>query len=369
MLEGMVYPRFVIFPKETLIKSDESSLEEYKFDANPLRENLVAKNAEWWLYCSRNSGTRHVLSLIFSWLVVKETVNGKRSKIKCRRKIVKETKELLLRIEEEEDKLFKELISKERIVNLKFDVIFNHWNNLVMVIGSEGNEEFVCYEKVWNGSARADEGHGYIYFKKGNNQGVLLRREHSQNVFRIVVNLVVNDDLIAEVYAHHDMTMKEVMVVIGYEFSWKSMNVAALFCTIRVVVWPGLLCKCVIVNLVDWLLVYLVEVESVFIFANNDDVVQACCNILSVSDGGDYFVVVWNREDGNVRSFVSTALLVGKSLESIFDFYGYSSSTFFADHAYISIYPPGGQIKSTNHTIEHPAVVSGQRSPSSSEDG
>jgi hypothetical protein len=275
---------------------------------------------------------------------------------------------LLLAEKNGDKKMFDDLISERGIEGNVFDVIFNHWDNLVMEYGSEGDEGFVLYGRLWNGSARSDKGHGYIYSKKGNSQEVLIAKELCQNVC-IIIDSIGNNDSIAEVFTHQGVMMKEIMDIVMYNVSLYERQEAVYEYLMTDAKWFIPLDKYFCASLVDWLMIYLTKVDSIFILDAGCYVVQVYFNNLSFSDGGDYCDVIWRRGDGKLQSLISIVFVVRKSLKVLFDIYYHSSSTLFANHAYISIYPPGDQVESGIHNIEHPVVCTSQRSPFSSENG
>jgi hypothetical protein len=229
--------------------------------------------------------------------------------------------------------------------------------------------------KMFNGSDTTfDDGYGYINCKKENNQEIHREGRTRRVLIYVFISFATEEGLDTEVYTHQVRRSLKILVindVIVYYVSRRNEGLLK-FEVILLGSWlfDVLFKKFVRARVFSWLLLLLlgtVMISGLF----NSAVIREfmdCDDVHAFGGGSRSFVLShFENEFGMVlvsaRPFIMNFLNGYDVIDLKLWFISWLSRTL------TSIYPPGGQIKSTIHDIEHPAVSSGQRSPSSSEDG
>jgi hypothetical protein len=209
-----------------------------------------------------------------------------------------------------------------------------------------------------------DDGYGYIYFKRANSQEI----HQGEGICRVLFcidNLSVKEDNseTGAVTYQGNYKLDEMIISIFYNNRREKNNLASSSSNNNVVeasLFVTYLKKFLFARAFTWLLILLIISEAVIL---SDEV--------SLKSFESYFKGVRDGVEPvlDKRGGIGMSLVLIMPFYEHLDFCGFNSSTLCWSWLNAFSYPPGGQIKSTFHTIEHPAVISGQRSPFSSEDG
>jgi hypothetical protein len=243
----------------------------------------------------------------------------------------------------------------------------NVWLKLVVLCETEGERKFKVCRISRAGIECFLDRHGYICSKKGNSWEVC--QEEKLCISNICINLISVDNEISEAgeYKHQEKHMMEDMVI---DFLYNSLKGAVVLKENNVLMEINenrfFTKRFEFLKIEDWLLIFLVKFEMVFLVCDN--LMMEFFDVVLIRDRIDG-TIISNDGSGNGINLALIMPLVRKLRCFEYLLVNFNLSTLFSDNGFISCYPTGGQIKSTFHTIEHPAVISGQRSPFSSEDG
>jgi hypothetical protein len=273
----------------------------------------------------------------------------------------------------------KELISSDNclhnVVNsTSLDINIRMVFILVMIFVSAGGKIVQRYKLFFGNGATFDDGYGYICSKKGNSQEIHREGKDRRVLIFVFVPIVQENDLEAEVYVHqvqHSLKLlvtKEGIVCYAGENrdsfvnlkesllrSWLFGMFYKKFFRARVFSWLLFLLLCTVVKF-D---LFEATIKYEFLVTSN----------MHDSGGGPKGLLLIHNEEEIGMILVSIMYIVKSNHCEAGVCWSGSWFISWLSRLFASNYPPGGQIKSTIHTIEHPAVFSGQRSPSSSEDG
>jgi hypothetical protein len=255
------------------------------------------------------------------------------------------------------------------ILDIDLKVVFI----LVMIFVYAGGKMVQRYKMFIGSDATFKGGYGYIYSKRANNQEIHQEGKDRRVLFFVIISFVSEENLEAEVCIHQvQHILKFLVTEVGViycvckssgnlikrkEFllgSWLFNMLFVKFCRARVFSWLLFLLLCTVFSS-D---LFGVSRHKYSVISGMHDSGGGPISVVMIHDGGIIGMVLVST-----MPFFESFHYEGEVCCSVTWFISWLSRSFASN------YPPGGQIKSTNHTIEHPAVVSGQRSPSSSEDG
>jgi hypothetical protein len=224
-----------------------------------------------------------------------------------------------------------------------FDVNFNLLFISVMVVVTESGKTVRSCKMFVGDNIVFLNGYGYICFKKLNSQEIHQEEDDCQVQVYVSNSFGTEDGLETEVCTRQVERKLELMVFMRFEWSYaddqKFESSNNNFVLADGWLYNVFLKKFHRARVFTWLLVLLSSVELLSIMFDAKVSKEVTSYYEVIEFGRMIMIFCWSGSLSVI--LVHTPFLT----------------------------PPGGQIKSTIHTIEHPAVSSGQRSPSSSEDG
>jgi hypothetical protein len=235
----------------------------------------------------------------------------------------------------------------------------------VMLYGTEGEREVVVCRLCLADIGQFFGRHGYNVSERRNSQGVYQLKRLCRSC--IYGNLIsAKDDISeAEEITHQDLMMDEKVIDELVYSQRETIDQCILNVSMKNLVKKGQLMK--VLKNEFWLLSFCLKFEvKQFLF---DVRLMEFYDVILIGDRLNE-VIMFDIRSGNGMRLALFMPLVRKLQCLKKCLINFNLSTLVSEDGFISNYPPpGGQIKSTHHTIEHPAVMRGQRRPFSSEDG
>jgi hypothetical protein len=241
---------------------------------------------------------------------------------------------------------------------VKFDLL----SKLVMLIGSEGERRTRIFKIIVGDNVGFEGGYGYDNSKRINSQ----ETHYSELKCRVIFSIIFKFDKegISEtgVCSHQAVHKSEIMVIEKYYNAWK--------CWYKLLMrscngehfnddFLVIFMKQKYLSVMLLIMFYLVKFAFLFFVILEMNVFSGSLGYLRLE--------FWNLESMNGMD-LTVIMPLGETCR-LFDYAKSKLPMIEVVFPCTFSCPPGGQIKSTHHTIEHPAVMGGQRSPFSSEDG